>query len=384
MTFERVSRTLCLLGLSLGVWGCGAITAKPRAAQPVRSEQLAIATSAGLFVWDRPRGLQRIATLHATAEFSPVRFLSWSSDGEYLGWMQQSSIAGPGTLHWVEPGTRRSRTWQVADKERLPSALLVTAEGIATFEPSLNGSPSQLRLYRLSGASSTIPTVIAGYEALPYQRGFISMVPSFESTTYTYYRVGLSGSASSITGPPGAATSDGQSLTNWAISPSGDTLAAERGDHTDGCGNGPASKLELVSLRTGANSVYPLPKGPRWRVVTLVYSPDGLLEVIAADTSSACSFSNGFPDRARALMPTTLFELRSGGLVPVTSDVLAADRSPTGRLATISGDWRLTMEHGGDYSDAAPTGVQDVRMGSAVIGVPGLPSIASWAPAPIR
>jgi hypothetical protein len=294
--------------------------------------------------------------------------------------MQQDSPTAGTTLHWFDVSDGQNRSWPVTTKESLPVSLLATSSGIAAFVPGLNGSTSQLQTYAVSGASSTTGTIVSGFEALPNGEDFVSMVPSFESNTYTIYRIAPSGSASSVTTPPGSADPNQQTLVNWAIAPDGHTLAAERGDHTDGCGDGPPSKIETIDLDTGAVSRYPLPSGPRWRVISLTYSLDGKLEVVAADTSSACAFSGGFPKGDKALMPTTLFELDDGTLHRTTGDVLAAQRSSTGEIATISGEWRLALARDGDFSLDAPTGAQRLHVGSTRIAVPGLPLSLSWAP----
>lgn len=125
-------------------------------------------------------------------------------------------------------------------------------------------------------------------------------------------------------------------------------IAAELGDHTDGCGLPPASTVLVVAPGKPATAVA-LPSSPGGtieRAVGIEVSPD---HVVGA-TLVACG--NG----AGAGYPSDFAELTSRGWNVVANDALDASRGPGGLLAYVHG--RI----GGEGEKYGPRGDQHLRI----------------------
>ena len=364
--------TALLVSIALASAGCGGATPSPA------PEDLAILTTRGLYLWSSQGHTRRLSGFQSYSGKTAIRLLDWSADGRDLAWMEERLTTGTAprlTLRWFDTATGHEHSWPLAQTLGAPSALLASGNGLTGYFPGINTSASELRRYQINGASSAVPLIIDSYEALSDTDGFIAFGPGLKLGMYAVHRVALDGSAQGITIAMRSSHPAEQALEHWAVSPSGMTLAAEQGDHTDGCGVGPASQVAAIDPRSAEQSLFPLPGGKRWRVVSMGYSPDGVLLVVAADTTAACA--GGQPT---ASMPTTLFELNAGTLHAAAHQVLIAARSPRGLLAVITGQWRLGLAPGGDYPATLPSGPQTLRVGSHTIKLPGTPTTLVWSP----
>jgi hypothetical protein len=365
---------LCaVLCVGLAAGGCGTA-----ARSVVRDERIAIVTTRGLYLWDGRRQPLRVSGLKTSPGESAIRLLVWSPDGHELAWMQER-LTGVGepqlTLRWFDVATHAERAWPLARSVGAPTALHAGAEGVTGYFPGVDGSESRLRHFGTKGEVSAVPLIIESDEALADDAGFISYGPTPNLGSYFLYRVGLDGSARGTTVAMRSSHPAEQALVDWVASPSGGALAAEQGDHTDGCGVGPASKVVVIDPRSAAESVYALPSGRRWRVVSLSYSATGVLLVVAADTTQACAAG-----RPNAEIPTTLFELSSGKLLPRAHRVLAAALSPSGTRAVVTGQWRLGNAPGEDFQSTLPVGPETLKVSTRILKLPGTPVSLAWAP----
>jgi hypothetical protein len=377
---ETWPRTFIALIAAAAIALAGCANGTRHGARTLPPQRLAIATSNGVFTWTPATGIRRLESFQSAATNLPaIRLLSWSRDGRYLGWIQQSADTGPVTLHWAQLAGSEQHAWSATVPGTPPSALIVGATGITAYEDGLNGDPSQLRHYTTSGPASSTPTILEGSGALSFDDGFIAITEANGEHANTIYRIGPDGSASSVNTPPGSDTVNEQSLGNWAVSPDGTRLAAERGVEQDGCGFGPASRLVLVPAATGLETVHDLPGNETWRFVSLRISPNGTVDLVAAD-ETRCQSADPRTGHD-TLLPTKLFELSTGTLRPVASHVLMAERSSSGLLARISGDWRFSLSRQGSFTEDLPSGPQRVRVGTEPIAVSGTPTGLVWWPA---
>jgi hypothetical protein len=363
--------------IAVVVAGCANPTSRSDVAPA--TQRLAIATSNGVFIWSRGSGLIRLGTFRSTTRnLPPVRLLSWSKDGRELAWLQQGSDTGPVTVHWARAGGSEQHSWYTAVAGTPPSAVIAQADGVTAFEEGLDGNPSVLRHYSTSGLPSSTQTIVEGPAVAAFAEGFVVIDTDDATNALSIYRVGLTGSSSGVTTPPGTGTVDEQNLENWAVSRDGAQLAAERGVEQDGCGFGPASKLVLIPSATGRQRVQDLPGNETWRFVTTRVSEDGRVDVVAAN-ETRCQAANLRSGRD-TLLPTRLFELSGGTVHQLASHVLVAERSRNGLLATISGDWRFSESPDGPFTEDLPTGRRRVQVGVEPVAVRGEPLDVRWSP----
>ncbi len=209
-----------------------------------------------------------------------VTDFEWSAGGRYLGWDQSVPTTGAAAIGWYDTVTHRYAAWTVA--QQYSEGLSVTSSGLALLVagPDLN-SPSTLFTYKVGGPVSRrsvkVPTSdnVAGYSG-----GFI-MGPDIKTGTQLW-RVSVSGTVTELKALPTPAR-NGPPYEVTAVSPDGRVFAAELGDHTDGCGVGPPSRIFVLNTARGTVTAPSLPGGPRWRVQQFVFDPTDTLDATMID-----------------------------------------------------------------------------------------------------
>ena len=209
-----------------------------------------------------------------------VTDFQWSADGGYLGWDQSNPNSGRGAIGWYDVATHRRLSWSA--QVQYSEGLSVSSAGLALLAPGEDlNSPSELITYNVDGhvshRSVTVPT---SDNVVGYSGGFI-MGPDIKSGTQLW-RVSVSGAVRKLQALPKPA-SGGPLYEITAVSPDGGVFAAELGDHTDGCGVGPPSRIFVVNETKGTVSRAPLPAGPRWRVQAFVFDPKDNLDATMID-----------------------------------------------------------------------------------------------------
>jgi hypothetical protein len=209
-----------------------------------------------------------------------VTDFEWSSDGRYLGWEQSDPITGEGAIGWYDTVTHRRASWTVT--QTYSEGLSVSRSGLALLVAGEDlNSPSTLITYKVGGPvrhrSVKLPTSdnVAGYSG-----GFI-MGPDLKTGTQLW-RVSVSGTVTKLKALPKPAR-NGPPYEVTAVSADGRVFAAELGDHTDGCGVGPPSRVFLFNTAQGTVRAVSLPSGPRWRVQQFIFDPTDTLDATMID-----------------------------------------------------------------------------------------------------
>ena len=178
-------------------------------------------------------------TVGGTSQPMAVSAFEWSASGLYLGWQQVGRTNSTGAAGWYDTATHQRTWWRL--QYQYGDGWSVTSSGVASLAPGENlGSPATLTRYNVLGAvthqSVRVQTSdnVAGYSG-----GFI-VGPDIVSGT-RMWRVSLSGAVAELKALPKPAE-NGPPYEVTAASPDGKVFAAELGDHTDGCGVGPASR----------------------------------------------------------------------------------------------------------------------------------------------
>ncbi len=235
-----------------------------------------------------------------TAKPMTVTDFQWSASGRYLGWEQSNPSTGRGAIGWYDTVTHRRASWLV--QVQYPEGWSVSSSGLALLVPGEDlRSPSTLTTYRVDGPVShrsvAVPT---SDEVVGYSGGFV-MGPDIKSGTQLW-RVSLSGAVTKLQALPKPA-SNGPPYEVTAVSPDGKVFAAELGDHTDGCGVGPASRIFVVNETMGTTSQASLPAGTRWRVESFVFDPKDTLDATMVDCTQ------------KSTMRTTVFWVSPRGVL---------------------------------------------------------------------
>ena len=209
-----------------------------------------------------------------------VTDFEWSSGGRYLGWEQSEPTTGKGAIGWYDTVTHRRAWWSVS--QQYSEGLSVSSSGLALLVAGLDlNSPSTLITYKVGGPVShrsvKVPTSdnVAGYSG-----GFI-MGPDIKTGTQLW-RISVSGTVTKLNALPKPAR-NGPPYEVTAVSPDGRVFAAELGDHTDGCGVGPPSRIFVLNTAQGTVRAASLPDGPRWRVQQFVFDPTDTLDATMID-----------------------------------------------------------------------------------------------------
>jgi hypothetical protein len=291
-----------------------------------------------------------------------VTGFQWSADGRYLGWEQSSPNTGQGAIGWYDTVNHRRMSWAL--QVQYSEGLSVGNSGLALLVPGEDlHSPSTLTTYKVDGLVShrsvAVPT---SDNVVGYSGGFI-MGPDIKSGTQLW-RVSVSGAVTKLQALPKPAP-NGPPYEVTAVSPDGKVFAAELGDHTDGCGVGPASRILVINGTKGTVSQGSLPAGPRWRVQTFVFDPRDTLDATMIDCTEEAT-----------MRTTVLWVSPKGVLIGKKSGAL---------VATLEGD-DLAYQAGQIKlgGTEAPT-LEEVALGPLTVNGKPLAAITSaatvsWAP----
>jgi hypothetical protein len=313
--------------------------------------------------------VKRVGAVPVAGHSGPlqVEAMQFSANGKYLAFEEAQGIGG--AVVWVVTATGRHVVWPFRDYT-YGAGWSVNASGVTSLEPpQARGESATLTSYGLSGAVSSraiagVPTSLA---ADGYTGGFVVGPDSASGVALT--RVSTAGAVSKLAtlpmppkgGPPYEVT---------AISPDGKVFAAELGDHTDGCGVGPPSRIFLLDTATRAVHEALLPVGPNWRVMSFVFEPNDTVDATLVDCTAT---SAGAP------MPLTTFAISSAGkvLMKATGALIATRAADDlayepGEVATGGG-----AKHVVPVMDLQPTGPLVVN--GKAIPISGA-TVAEWAP----
>ncbi len=306
----------------------------------------------------------KVAPIAVAGTLKPMAVMEfqWSASGRYLGWQQGSQTSAKSAAGWYDTLTHRRASWTF--QYQYPQGWSVSSAGLASLVPGGNlGAPSTLTRYNIDGAvTHQSVRVPISDNVTGYSSGFV-MGPDIVSGT-RLWRVSLSGAVTKLQALPKPAT-NGPPYEITAVSPDGKLFAAELGDHTDGCGIGPASRIFVVDEATGTTRQASLPGGPRWRVLSFVFGPDGTLDATLVDCTQ------------KASMSTTVVWVSPSGKVTAVKH---------GALVATAGDGYLAYEAGEVHlgGTEAPE-LDEVASGPLTVNgrpVPGaaVAATASWAP----
>ncbi len=222
--------------------------------------------------------------LSGTAKSVVVTDFQWSAGGRYLGWEQSNPNTGRGAIVWYDTVTHRRMSWAI--QIQYSEGWSVRSSGVARLLAGEDlGSPSTLISYNVGGpVRHRLVAVPISDNVVGYSGGFI-MGPDIKTGTQLW-RISLSGVVTKLQALP-KPTSNGPPYEVTAVSPDGKVFAAELGDHTDGCGVGPVSRIFVVNETTGTVSQAFLPAGPRWRVESFVFDPKDTLDATMIDCTQA-------------------------------------------------------------------------------------------------
>ncbi len=302
------------------------------------------------------------ARVSRVAKPMTVTGFQWSADGRYLGWEQSSPNTGQGAIGWYDTVNHRRMSWAL--QVQYSEGLSVGNSGLALLVPGEDlHSPSTLTTYKVDGLVShrsvAVPT---SDNVVGYSGGFI-MGPDIKSGTQLW-RVSVSGAVTKLQALPKPAP-NGPPYEVTAVSPDGKVFAAELGDHTDGCGVGPASRILVINGTKGTVSQGSLPAGPRWRVQTFVFDPRDTLDATMIDCTEEAT-----------MRTTVLWVSPKGVLIGKKSGAL---------VATLEGD-DLAYQAGQVKlgGTEAPT-LEEVALGPLTVNGKPLAAITSaatvsWAP----
>jgi hypothetical protein len=222
--------------------------------------------------------------LSGTVKSMIVTDFQWSAGGRYLAWEQSNPNTGQGGIVWYDTVTHRRMSWPI--QVQYSGGWSVSSSGLALLVAGEDlGSPSTLISYNVVGpVRHRLVVVPISDNVVGYSGGFI-MGPDIKTGTQLW-RVSLSGAVTKLQALPKPA-SNGPPYEVTAVSPDGKVFAAELGDHTDGCGVGPVSRIFVVNETTGTVSQAFLPAGPRWRVQSFVFDPKDTLDATMVDCTQA-------------------------------------------------------------------------------------------------
>ncbi|HVU72245.1 MAG TPA: hypothetical protein VHE83_04740 [Mycobacteriales bacterium] len=339
---------------SAGASDSASPSASPTPAAPVA--RLAYATPTAVFVVGlgangQPTSPpQPVSDTIAAGPGAGMSDLQWSRNGRYLSWSQLA----PG-VEGIAYGLYDSSTGKhvvisgpsngaaVATTTDM-GLLMMTDTRVTPYDGT--GRPGAARTVRFQGQVVNLDTPddgqllasVAGAEP----GGLLLTV----GTGATAHLVEVNGAGTAIDLGSLADPQDAP-LVNGAAGRDG-YIAAEQGDHTDGCGVPPASVVLVVAPGTPATQIA-LPASPAGaieRAINLTVSTD---HVVGA-TLVACGNGQG------AGYPTDFAELHGTGWQVVANDALAASRGPGGLLAYVH------ARIGGEGEKYGPRGDQHLKI----------------------
>jgi hypothetical protein len=325
---------------------------------------LAVLASGKLTVFANGRSVRvgPVAVAGNAGEMAVSAF-EWSASGRYLGWQQSNQRSGRGEAGWYDTVTHRSHSWR-SDYEGV-EGWSVTGSGLASLVPGEDlGSPATLTRYSLEGAVTHQTVRVKTTETVAgYSGGFI-VGPDITSNT-NLWRVSVSGAVTTLAALP-KPSNDEELYEVTAASSDGKVFAAELGDHTDGCGVGPASSIFVINEATGAVRQAALPSGWRWREQSFVFDPHDALDATMVNCTS------------NAWMATAVVTVApSGAVTAVKRGALVATTAANGAFAYQAGHAREAGTEAA-FVEPVPSGPLTVDA-RAVPGVVGAATVA-WAP----
>ena len=356
---------------------------------------LALADSTGVEIWSRGHGTTRIT--------GPVTSgvvygdLTWSSDGRYLGWYEEQTSAGaaggyeplrdtqgadcgPGKVVVFDTRSGTATAWDATD---LFQPMVVTAGSVYVFaDEDLCGQPGLVH-YLPDGDRAAVPVVssgaVGGIRAWASGADFVGVDGSEPPRVFSVSLTGVATLEAEM--PTGAGTPTAE---QYVGSPDGRRAAAEVGFQTQGnatqrCGigaGGPGSELATVDLFTGGTSIIPLPSAPTGMVAQIGsfdYGPGGTLDAVVYDCSPTAA--PGTP-----LAPPAVLELTPGGFLQVATGAVAAERSASGSLAVLAGQYGLVRGAMPGTQVVTSSGSTVYVDGATVPGLNGTVSDLAWSP----
>lgn len=359
MRWQGPAAVLCTL---LSFCGCGG----DRPGDSI--ERLAIATTAGVFLWTAEDGVRRVGEGPAQSR-GPlnVRWLSWSGNGQTLAWALTDRYQRTRRVVWAAPWYRTPEAYRLAWLDRQPLALAAIDDGAALLSPGEDDEPNVVLHYTSRPLTDTHFTVLRVFAALGRHDGFTTVAPVETPDALAVFSVDLTGSVrqSNLRVP----SDQRWSWSEWAVAPDGTRVAGVR---QPGACEGERPLITEFSLRSGSGTSLQLPGGERWRVISSGFTTGGQLHVLAAELGTRCTAAH-----SGGVVPTRLFEHKVGGLRAVADDVYDADRSPDGTLAVIAG----TLA-GRPVDATAFERLDDARLvvDGATIAIPGRPLELAWQP----
>jgi hypothetical protein len=293
-----------------------------------------------------------------------VTAFQWSGDGRYLGWEQIARSSGGGAVGWYDTLTHRRVLWSLR-YFMYGNGWSVTSSGMESLAlGSGANAPSTLTQYAVSGAVTTestsvpISLTVAGYSG-----GFI--VGPDNVSFSQLWRVSLTGKVTKLQALPKTSLM-GTAYEVTAASPDGKVFVAEQGDHTDGCGVSPPSRIFVVNEAIGTIRQVPLPAGPDWRVLYLAFDPYDTLEATLVN----CATENS--------MPTTVFSVSPAGAVTAEKQGALVATTADGDIAYQAGHAQVVAIGGMPALVEVASGALTVN-GQPVADVVGA-AFAAWAP----
>ena len=218
--------------------------------------------------------------VRGVAQPMTVTDFQWSANGRDLGWDQSNPKSGRGAIGWYDVVTHERLSWSV--QVQYSEGLSVSRTGLALLVAGEDlNSPSTLINYNIDGrVSHRLVTVPTSDNVVGYSGGFV-IGPDIKTGTQLW-RVGVGGTVRKLQALP-KPVSGGPPYEITAVSPDGKVFAAELGDHTDGCGVGPPSRIFVANETKGTVRQASLPIGPRWRVQAFVFDSRDNLDATMID-----------------------------------------------------------------------------------------------------
>lgn len=287
---------------------------------------------------------------------------TWSSNGRYLAFAQRSNQDSSGTIVWYDTATGQRVAWPLD----YPSLweFGVTQTGVDVF--SGEQSPTQIISHLVSGKTTRRSVKMKTFMIAAGYSGGLVTGPAYPGTEmWRVTNTGLVTPFAALPKPP----SGSPPYETMSVSSDGKVAAIELGDHTDGCGVGPASRLFVVDKEVVHEVL--LPHGPIWRVDSYAFEPSDMLDVTMVD----CSIS--LTEKMLPL-PTTVFSVSpEGKIVTERSETLVATAAG-GLLALQRGHDAMTTLDDNAAVVSIPAG--PLAINNESVGLPSGPAVVEWAP----
>lgn len=341
-----------------------ALPIAPKTVAPSAKGRLAIGTSRGMEVWSARTGVFTVGPVEAGVKVSDV---AWSSDGTYLSWQTTRPGSKAGAELWdADLATGQVRHWGPLAKGASYGQVVVLRTGVLVLGPVI-------REYRSAAVSPAAVAVKASVPAVDYKAGTPAdawaggwvVLPALAGGQAAQ-RIGATGALL----PPTARIASGATLDHTAVDLAGRRLAGSLGDGTDTCSTGGSAEVWSVSLRSGRVSHSTPPEllpGAAQRVWSVDVSGPAATLYVATYTCT------GADQRDHKVVTPTLWRSVGTGWDHVGVDIVAADQSPVGTLATLAGEVQL-----GSGGAAVVAGPGSVKVDGKVVATGA--QVIRWAP----